>query len=216
MNKIGLIVLLLAADLLVSWYTSSGWLEYVATTTGLLSVFLTARENIWAWPTGLVNVACFFVMFLDARLYADMTLQVFFFALSVLGWIVWLTDRGGRKVRPTRQLDRRLALILAGALVVVTLVWGYSLAKFTDASIPFADALIATLSLIAQFLLSYKFLQNWYVWIVVDVLSIGMYAYKELYSVAFLYVVFLGLATAGLLSWKRDAATISRGAEVRA
>lgn len=188
----------------IAYATASTALEIAATVTGLLSVWLTARENIWAWPTGLASVACFCVMFWEVKLYADMTLQVVFFVLSVYGWYVWLTKREGASVRPTRKIGRRLALLLPALFVAVTWGWGYWLAQHTDASIPYADACIATLSLIAQYLLSAKVLENWYVWLAVDVLSIGMYAYKELYALAFLYVIFFGIAAMGLWSWKKQ------------
>ncbi|XOK62447.1 nicotinamide riboside transporter PnuC [Paenibacillus elgii] len=195
---------LLACMLLVAYFTSSTPLEIAATTSGLLSVWLTARQNIWCFPVGLVNVVCFFVMFYDAKLYADMTLQVVFFVLSIQGWIVWLTKRGQAKVRPTRRMTPQLGLWLVLLLVVVTAGWGYVLARYTDASIPYVDAFIATLSILAQLLLSNKVLENWHFWIAVDVLSIGMYAYKELYVLAALYVIFLGIATSGLIQWRSE------------
>lgn len=204
MDKKWTLPLLFVAMLAIAWLTSSTTLEIVATTTGLLSVWFTARQNIWAWPIGLVNVGCFFFMFLEVKLYADMILQVVFFVLSIYGWIVWLTKREGAKVRPTRSIRTGLAVTLGVLAVAVTLIWGYLLHTRTDASIPYVDAFIATLSLIAQYLLSSKILQNWLVWIAVDVLSIGMYAYKELYALTFLYVIFLGIATSGYISWRRE------------
>ncbi|NBD27839.1 nicotinamide riboside transporter PnuC [Paenibacillus glycinis] len=212
MNRVWVLPVLFVFMIAIAVYTSSTPLEVAATTTGLLSVWLTARENIWAWPVGLVNVACFFYMFEDAKLYADMLLQVFFFVLSIYGWIAWLTGRGASKVRPTRSLSRRQALLLGALLVVATFLWGYALTSYTDASIPYADALIATLSIIAQYLLSSKVFENWLCWIAVDILSIGMYAYKELYSLAFLYAIFLAIAIAGHLSWKRELVRASKGA----
>lgn len=204
MNKTGTMIVLLAVMLGIAYFTSTTALEIVATATGLLSVWLTARENIWAWPIGLVNVACFFYMFYEVKLYADMTLQVFFFVLSIYGWIIWLTKRGGSKVRPTRRISPLLAGILLAALFAGTGIWGYVLATYTDASIPYPDAFIAMLSLIAQLLLSYKVLETWYCWIVVDVLSVGMYLYKDLNMLAFLYVIFLCIAISGLIAWKKQ------------
>lgn len=182
---------------------STSPLEMVATLAGLVCVWLTAKENIWCWPIGLVNVSCFFVLFYEAKLYADMSLQVIFFILSIQGWIIWLTKRGDAKVRPTKKLTKQQAVILSILLIVTSIGWGYVLSNYTDASIPYLDALIATLSIIAQILLSNKILENWYVWITVDVLSIGLYLYKELYAVAFLYGVFLVIAIVGLLSWRK-------------
>lgn len=151
-------------------------------------------------------------MFLDVKLYADMTLQVFFFILSIYGWIIWMTKRGEAAVRPTRVWNVKLAALLGGFIVIFTTVWGLVLDVYTDASIPYLDAFIATLSLAAQFLLSYKILQNWYFWILVDVLSIGMYFYKELYTTSFLYVIFLGIAIMGLVDWKREYARTAAAA----
>lgn len=195
---------LLAAMLAVAYLTSSSALEIAATVTGLLCVWLTARENIWAWPIGLVNVVCFFYMFWEVKLYADMTLQVLFFILSVYGWLIWLTKRGTAKVRPTKRIDPRLTGFLLVFLLAVTWAWGTFLKTYTDASIPYADAFIATLSVIAQYLLSYKVLENWYAWIAVDILSVAMYLYKGLDAVACLYLIFLGIAVMGFISWKKQ------------
>lgn len=210
MRKTWTFVALFIGMVAIAIYTSSTAIEIVATTTGLLCVWLTAKENIWSWPIGLVNVGCFFVMFWEAKLYADTMLQVFFFILSVYGWIIWLTKREGTKVRPTRKITRKLTFILCVFLVVMTLLWGYVLHTYTDASIPYADAFIATLSLIAQYLLSSKVLENWLIWMAVDVMSVAMYTYKDLYTVAFLYLIFLFIATAGYVGWKRELRTIDR------
>jgi nicotinamide mononucleotide transporter len=195
--------IVLLACMIVCVWLSGTLLEMVATLAGLLCVWLTAKENIWCWPIGLINVGCFFFIFYEARLYADMMLQVIFFILSIQGWIIWLTKRQQADVRPTKRLTPKLGWILVVFFIVLTFVWGYMLSQFTSGSIPYLDALIATLSIFAQFLLSSKILENWYVWIVVDVLSIGMYVYKDLYSIAFLYGIFLVIAVYGLLSWKK-------------
>jgi nicotinamide mononucleotide transporter len=204
MDKWYTMVSLMIGMLLIAFYTSSSALEIAATMTGLLSVWLTARENIWCWPVSLINVVCFFFMFFEAKLYADMTLQIVFLLLSVQGWIVWLTKRGQGKVRPTRRANLILLAGLGILLIVVTAGWGYVLTRFTDASIPYVDAFIATLSVVAQILLSNKMLENWLIWIAVDILSIGMYTYKGLYTVAFLYMIFLAIATSGYFSWKKE------------
>ncbi|WP_409342749.1 nicotinamide riboside transporter PnuC [Paenibacillus sp. MBLB4367] len=204
MNRWYTVAALMAVMFGIAYATSSTPLEIVASATGLLSVWWTARQNIWCWPVGLISVVCFFFMFYEVKLYADMTLQIFFFALSIQGWVVWLTKRGAASVRPTTRITGRLGLWLAVFLIAATGGWGYWLANHTDASIPYMDAFVAILSIAAQFLLSAKKLESWYFWIAVDVLSIGMYAYKELYTFSFLYVIFLGIAIAGLVGWKRE------------
>lgn len=195
---------LLFLCMIICLSTSTSVLEMVGTLTGLLCVWLTAKENIWCWPIGLINVGCFFFTFWNAKLYADMTLQILFFILSIQGWIIWLTKRQNANVRPTKKLTAKMYIILPIILVVTTLVWGYVLTKYTDASIPYLDAFIAVLSVIAQYLLSSKILENWYVWIVIDVFSVGMYLYKDLYSIAFLYLVYLVIAISGLMTWRKN------------
>ncbi|MVP01927.1 nicotinamide riboside transporter PnuC [Paenibacillus lutrae] len=204
MKKTWTPIILLAVILVLAWLTSSTALEIAATATGLLCVWLTARENIWAWPISMINVALFFYTFWEVKLYADMTLQIFFFILSIYGWVVWLTRRGTADVRPTRRLRPWGILPLALFLVAASGGWGYVLERYTDASIPYVDAFIATLSIVAQILLSAKILENWIIWIVIDVLSVGMYAYKGLDMIALLYLIYLGIAISGLVTWRRN------------
>jgi nicotinamide mononucleotide transporter len=192
----------------IGYFTSSSTVELISAVTGLLCVWLAARENIWTYPIGLINIACFMWIFYDVKLYADFTLQIIFAILSVMGWVVWLTKRQGKDVRPTTQLNGSGWSLVAIATVVITALWGVVLQRYTDASIPYVDAFIATLSVIAQWLLSKKVLQNWHLWIAVDVLSVGMYFYKGLNLIGILYIVFLINAIYGLMEWRKSYAKI--------
>lgn len=113
-----------------------------------------------------------------------------------------LLKRNSAKVRPTKRVGVKMIMGLGIILFAGTGGWGYILTEYTDASIPYADAFIAILSVIAQFLLSYKMLEHWLVWIIVDLLSIGMYFYKGLDAVAFLYIIYLFIAITGWISWR--------------
>ena len=187
---------------LVAWKTSSGWLQIAGAISGLLSVWLVARENIWNFPVGLVNVVLFFVMFVGARLYADATLQVFFFVLTAWGWYFWLAKRGTASVKPTERAGVRESIILGVITVIGTVAWGLLLTRVRD-PFPYLDAFTAIVSVIAQYWLSKKVFENWVLWIGVDVLSIGMYIGKHLDLTAGLYAVFLGIAIMGYVTWKR-------------
>jgi nicotinamide mononucleotide transporter len=169
---------------------------------GIVSVFLTVRENIWCWPTGLVNVGLFVIVFYEAKLYADMGLQVVYLALCLYGWYEWLH---GGQARATLEVSRAPRAVLAAlglAGLAFSLLLGRFLARATDASLPFWDASTTGFSLVAQALLTRKWIENWVVWIVVDVVYVGIYVYKALYPTAGLYVVFLALAMLGLREWK--------------
>lgn len=197
-------VLILVAFGAIAFYLNSSMMEIVASLTGLVCVWLNAKENIWAYPIGIVNLTLFFIIFYQVNLYADATLQVVFFILSIYGWIVWLTKRGGQAVRPTRSMTKKETVGLFVGVLALTGGWGYGLHYLTDASIPYLDAFIASMSIFAQFFLSRKVLQNWLIWIAIDVLSIGMYIYKGLPLIAFTYFVFLLICIFGYVNWKKE------------
>jgi nicotinamide mononucleotide transporter len=178
--------------------------ELVGVLFGIVSVWLIARENVWGWPTGLVNVGLFVLVFHEAKLYADMGLQLFYVALCAYGWYAWLRGGPGHtSLRVRRASLARLAVLGAvGAVAAVAL--GTTLHRHTDASLPYVDSATTAYSLVAQWMQTRKWLENWLVWIVVDVVYVGMYVYKQLYLTAGLYTIFLGLAVMGLRHWRRS------------
>ncbi len=169
---------------------------------GLISVALTVRESIWSMPTGLVNVVLFAILFYNIKLYPDMTLQGVFFVLNAYGWYKWTRTSGNEKVIPTTRLPLPTGLML-GALGLAA--YGFSVWFYTreGSSVPAIDSLILMLSVIAQYLLSRKVLENWYLWIVVDLIAAPLYVYKGIVLTAGLYVVFFAMSIAGLVSWRR-------------
>jgi nicotinamide mononucleotide transporter len=188
----------------VAYFTSSTTLEIVAALSGLVCVYLNAKENIWAYPVGFVNAGCFFYMFWDVKLYADAILQVMFGVLMVFGWYIWLTKRQGNAVRPTIKAPSFVFAIWIIIIFALGGVWGAILHTFTDASVPYLDATVAMASIVAQLLLSRKVLQNWILWIAIDIVSIGLYWYKGLHLTAYLYAFFLLIAIQGYLEWRRN------------
>src|SRR5688572_5673465 len=143
-------------------------LEVVAATFGVISVFLSTRQNIWSWPTAIVNVGLYAVVFYQGRLYGQMGLQPIYLALSVYGWYQWL--HGGEQKTELRvsSASPRLLAILAALNIVAWLALAAVLRR-TDAALPWLDALLATTSLVAQWMMTRKILENWLLWIVVDV-----------------------------------------------
>ena len=195
----------MSIDQLVALAIAKRW-EVLAVVTGIISVYLSTRENIWSWPTALVNVALYFVVFYEAKLYADMGLQAVYFALSLYGWYEWLYGGENRTAlhvsRTSSALGSRLAMIgIACAVVLGTL-----LARFTDAALPYIDSATTSTSLVAQWMMTRKILENWVVWVAVDVVYIAMFVFKRLYLTAGLYAVFLVLAVMGYVQWKRSLA----------
>jgi nicotinamide mononucleotide transporter len=193
------------ADLLRGIAASLTPLEGIAVAFGLLSVWLSTRENIWSWPTALVNVGLFTVVFYRARLYADTGLQVIYFLLSLYGWYQWKFGGENRTELRVSRLTPRLALALGALGAAGSLALGTLLQRQTDASLPFLDSTLSVFSLIAQWMMTRKILENWALWIALDVVYVWMFvALKSLHFTAFQYAVFLVLAAMGLRDWKRS------------
>ncbi|HET7462290.1 MAG TPA: nicotinamide riboside transporter PnuC [Longimicrobium sp.] len=190
-------------DFVLSMFGSSPF-EWIAVVFGIASVYLSVRENVWSWPTGIINVSMYVVIFLEAKLYADMGLQVFYIVISFYGWWNWLYGGANHSELHITRLSRRLMAILPVAGVLGSLALGWFLHQTTDAALPYVDSTLTVASLIAQYLMTRKVLENWIIWVTADVAYIGMYIYKELYPTAFLYAVFLVLASMGWFEWKRS------------
>lgn len=184
-------------------------LEQIAVACGLANIYLTVRQNIWCWPVGVVMVSLYIYIFFNAKLYSDAGLNVFFLVMQFYGWYQW--TRGGvdhaRSLSPVTRLRPTGWAWTIGGVLTGTAVLGTVMSRFTDAALPYPDAFTTLLSVFAQFLLTRKVLDNWTLWIVADVVYIGIYSSKELYWTAGLYVVFLVLCVKGYRDWKRSLAT---------
>jgi nicotinamide mononucleotide transporter len=194
---------------LCAWLTAHGssCLELVAVLFGIVSVFLSVREKIWSWPTALVNVALYFVLFYETGLYSDMGLQAVYFVLSLYGWYEWLYGGAGRTTLTVSRTPPRLWAILIAIAIVFWAILGRLTSGLPGVALPYVDAATATTSLVAQYMMTRKLLENWALWIAVDVVYIGMFIFKGLYLTAGNYAVYLGLAVLGHIAWKRSLAT---------
>ena len=183
------------------WIGQTSWLEAVGFVTGAICVWLVVRENVWNFPLGLVNVAALCVVYWDKKLYADAGLQVVYFVLNVLGWYWWLYGGEQATAMKVRRVSWLELLIAIAAGIGGTLLLWQILAPYSG-SASFWDALTASFSLSAQWLMNRKFLESWWFWIVVDIIYVPLYVYKNLYLSAILYAVFLVMATLGWLHWR--------------
>jgi len=179
-------------------------LELIAALVGALSVWLSVRQNIWSWPTAIVNVVLYAIVFYEAKLYADMGLQVVYAVLSIYGWYEWLYGGAGRTELRVTRTGARLGVLLALIAAAGSVVIGLFLHHETDAALPFMDSFLSSTSLVAQWMMTKKLLENWAVWISVDVLYVGMFIFKGLFLTSALYAVFLALAIKGFIDWRRS------------
>lgn len=179
-------------------------IEIIAAVFGVLSVWLTARQNIWCWPTGLVMVVLYAIIFFNAKLYSDTALQVIYIALCIYGWVHW--SRRGQDESPLKvtRLSTPSRILWSGVGIGSAISLGLFMDTQTNAALPYWDAATTTFSLVAQYLLTRKKLESWVFWIVVDAIAVGVYTIKELYVTAGLYALFLSLAITGFLIWHKS------------
>lgn len=196
-------------------------LDWLATLLGIACVGLAARRSIWTFPFGIASVTLVGFVVFEARLYSDALLQAFFVVANIFGWVQWTrarkaasegplagagqqADEGGRDV-PVRHMSWNLRTAALGVVIVSAALWGWTMHRFTDASYPWWDAGIAAASVMAQILMAMRRIENWWLWIAVDLASIPLYLAKGLFLFAGLYLVYLAIAIAGLVSWKAAA-----------
>lgn len=179
-------------------------LEIFGFLTGGICVFLQVRQNVWGWPIGIANNLAYFVVFWQNRLYADACLQIFFLSVSIYGWWKWLYGGADHSPLSVQRTSRRFGWILVGITATSTVLIYSGLRRFSDSDVPWADSTTTAMSLTAQFMLGRKLLENWLLWIVVNVLYIGLYGYKRLFLTALLYAIFIALCAMGYRDWKRS------------
>ena len=178
-------------------------LECVAFVTGVMSVWLTLRLDIRTWPAGLISVCCYALVFFGAKLYADAILQLAFFITGLYGWWQWAhAGSVNWKHRPVLRATERELLSGAGVSALCIVAIAQALERFTDSPAPLADASVFVLSLFATVLQALRRIEGWWVWIVVDLISIPLYWSRSLYLTALLYCVFLVLCVGGWNSWR--------------
>jgi nicotinamide mononucleotide transporter len=179
-------------------------IEIVAAVFGVISVFLSVRQNIWSWPTAIVNVGLYIMVFYNSKLYADTGLQVIYVVLNAYGWYHWLYGGKNRTELPVSRTSARLWLLLVALGATGTALIGTLLSQKTDAALPYSDAATTSTSLVAQWMMTRKLVENWIIWVAVDVVYIGMYIYKSRCVTAVLYLIFLILSAMGYVQWRRS------------
>ena len=176
-------------------------IEWVAATLGVINISLLIFRSVWNFPFGIAMVALYVFVFYEERLYAEAGLQIFFILAQAWGWWMWVRVGGEDNRVPVRWLDwpSRAVWLMVTAAVSVNLGW--VLYRFTNAVLPYADAGIAGASVAAQILLGFRRIENWLIWIAIDVASIALYINRGLYPTAGLYGGFLVLSLIGLREW---------------
>lgn len=181
----------------------TSWLEVVAVIFGILSVWFARKENIWVYPTGIINVLVYVYLCFFAGLYADMAINAFYFVMSVFGWYNWSRRDTNKQHVPITGLNLKQWLIYIILILAAFALIYYVLTHFTDSSVPIFDSFTTSLFIVGMWLMAIKKIENWILWIVGDLLVIPMFAIKGLAFTSVQYIVFLVLAIMGYIEWNK-------------
>lgn len=179
-------------------------IEITGTIAGILGVWLTIKQNIWCFPVGIVNVLLYSWLTYESEIFANALLQLVYMAVLIYGWYNWTQGKTVEMDLPVSRSSRNLLLTLAVVFVLVSAGIYFVLVKYTKSEVPVADSFTFSLGIIAQYLIARKKIENWHLWIIVNVVSIGLYVHKELYLMAGFYLLLIIMAVMGYREWKKD------------
>jgi nicotinamide mononucleotide transporter len=186
------------------------YVELIGTLFGLISVYFASKANILTWSTGIVNVFFLFILFFQVRLYADMLLQVYFFVVTLYGWYSW---KKKFKKSSVTSIDFKTKIWLAVMIGIGTFIMGFLFSNIhlylpqyfkIEATYPYIDSFVMVLSIVATVFLAQKKIESWYLWIIVDLICVFLFFKKRIVFLGLEYLIFLGLATYGLINWKKQ------------
>ncbi len=178
------------------------FVELFAALTGFIAIYFQIKAKPMYWPVSIINVLLYIIVFFESKLYAEITLQMYYLAISIYGWIFWTKTNNS----PQAAISSSSIKLLVILFIVFLILWSgmaYLLKNYTNTDVPYIDSFITSLSFIATYLLARKKIENWLIWIFVDAISIGLYYYKGLYLTILLFGTLTILAVVGYLSWKK-------------
>lgn len=180
-------------------------LEWIAVTTGLMSVWFSMKENILVYPTGIISVLIYVYLAFQYKLYADMGVNFYYFVMSVYGWYYWVHPKNkDREQVPVTINDKQENIMSAAILLGSFVILYFVLSNFTDSDVAFWDATTTCFAITGMWLMARKKIENWVAWIITDVISVPLYFYKGLVLTSFQFLIFTGLAFAGYVAWKKS------------
>ncbi len=189
---------------LLRWLFNN-YIEILATITGLIYLVYSVKGNILLWLFGIITSALYVYVFFNSRIYADMSINIYYVIISIYGWVHWSYGGSNKKVElPVSRVTGKLSIILVFITLIIFLIIAYILNNYTDSDIAYWDAFVTSASITATWMLARKIMEHWLIWVVVDSISIGLYIYKGLYPTVLLFAVYTTLAAIGYFEWKKQ------------
>lgn len=191
----------------MNWLINN-YIELIGAFVGLIYLYFEIKQKIWLWPLGIATSALYIYIYFVSKFYADMGLQVYYLVISIYGWYHWLhgndADPSSSKPLPVSRITFRLLVALTTISLLLFVILWFVLDRYTDSPVPVGDAFTTALSITATWMLTRKIIEHWWVWIVVDGVSMGLYIYKGLYPTTVLFAFYTILSVVGYYQWKRE------------
>lgn len=195
-------------------WLQTNWLELFGVLSGFIYIILEIKGRVWLWPVGLITSALYIVVFYNAKFYADMGLQWYYLGISIYGWLYWVkgNKESANNSLPIKRSSLKLLISLSIITAILFIAMGYILSNYTDSPLPWWDAFTTSLSITATWMLARKLIDQWWIWMVVNLISVCLYIYKDLDLTAGLFIAYFALAIAGYLQWNKQYKTENREA----
>lgn len=186
-------------------YLQANWIELLGSVLSIIYLYLSIKQKASLWIFGFLCSALYVVVFFQSKFYADMSLQFYYLGVSVFGWISWKAGKPeNRKELPVKRTTPLSGVIILLIALILYFVYYFILAGYTDSPLPKADSFTTALSIVATWMLARKMIEHWWLWIIVDSVSAGLYFYRALYPTAILFVIYTIMAIIGYLQWKKS------------
>lgn len=186
-------------------YLQANWIELAGSVLSIIYLYLSIKQRVSLWIFGFLCSLLYAIVFFQSKFYADMSLQFYYLGVSVLGWISWRAGKPeNRKELPVKRTTPLSGAIILVIALVLYFLYYFILSEYTDSPLPKADAFTTALSIVATWMLARKMIEHWWLWIIVDSVSAGLYFYRALYPTAILFVIYTIMAIIGYLQWKKS------------
>lgn len=189
---------------IISWIYGN-YIEFIATLVSIAGVYLTTKQIIWCWPISLVGLVLSMYVFFITHLYLQTLLQIFYLGMTLYGWYNWKYGGENNSVLNISRIKHKkdiLRYLIIGLISIV--ICGYLFNKYTQDPLPWLDSITTISGIIATYIMAKKIIENWIIWIAIDIILVGMCYYQKLYIFTFLYSVFIILAVYGFFEWRKD------------
>lgn len=180
------------------------YVEVCGTVTGFLYLGFSIKQHFLTWPVGLLNALFYIAVFYSSKIYADMSLQLYYVAISIYGWWCWFHGSATGDILSVTRTSGILWIKLSVVSLILFVGITFMLSHYTDSQVPYWDGLTTALSIVATWMLAKKKIEHWLLWVFVDAISIGLFIYKDLYPTTLLFLVYTILAVYGYWEWKRE------------